>query len=156
MSEAVRQATDDDRAVLAELHRLATDELREQRGGELWARQTDRAAGPALGAPATAAWVGTIDDTVVGYAIARLDPLADGGRLAVLTDVYVLPDARGVGVGELLLDAVIAWATEAGAVGIDSVALPGMRDSKNFFESAGLVARAITVHRSLPRPSGSG
>jgi len=102
-----------------------------------------------LAAPDTQAWVGTLDDVVVGYAIARLDELADGGRLAVLTDVYVRPEARGVGVGELLLDAALAWATDAGAVGIDSVALPGMRDSKNFFESAGMVARAITVHRSF-------
>ena len=33
--------------------------------------------------------------------------------------------------------------------------LPGMRDSKNFFETFGLVARAIVVHRSL-RPDVTG
>jgi hypothetical protein len=32
------------------------------------------------------------------------------------------------------------------------VALPGMRESKNFFERFGLVARAITVHRRLGAP----
>ena len=147
MREAARPAVAGDRAAIEELHQLATAELTEQRGGGIWSRETDRAAGPHLDG---GAWVGTIDDVVVGYALARLDDLADGGRLAVLTDVYVLPDARGVGLGEALLDAVLAWATGAGAVGIDSVALPGMRDSKNFFESAGMVARAITVHRSLP------
>lgn len=149
MDEGVRLAVAGDRPVLEELHRLATAELREERGGELWARQTDRDAGPQLDQPGTSSWVGTIDDVVVGYAIARLEPFADGGTLAVLTDVYVLPDARGVGVGELLLDAAIAWAEANGCVGIDSIALPGMRASKNFFESAGLVARAITTHRRL-------
>jgi GNAT superfamily N-acetyltransferase len=148
--EAARAATREDRAAIEELHAAATAELQPQRGGAIWARQTDRDAGPALDDAGVAAWVGTIDDEVVGYAIARLDELTDGGCLAVLTDVYVLPEARAVGIGEALLDAVIAWATEAGAVGIDSVALPGMRESKNFFETAGLVARAITVHRSLP------
>jgi hypothetical protein len=34
-------------------------------------------------------------------------------------------------------------------VGIDAVALPGMRETKNFFEAAGLVARAIVVHKAL-------
>lgn len=147
MIESARPAVPDDHPAIVDLHGLATAELREQRGGETWARQTDRAAGPSFDG---GAWVGTIDDEVVGYALARLDQLADGGRLAVLTDVYVLPDARGVGVGELLLDAAIAWATDAGAFAIDSVALPGMRESKNFFETAGMVARAISVGRALP------
>jgi GNAT superfamily N-acetyltransferase len=147
VNESARPAVAHDHGVVAELHRLATDELRGQRGGELWARQTDREAGPRFDG---GAWVGTIDDEVVGYALARLDALADGGRLAVLTDVYVLPGARGVGVGELLLDAAIAWATAAGAFAIDSIALPGMRESKNFFETAGMVARALAVGRRLP------
>jgi GNAT superfamily N-acetyltransferase len=151
VSESVRPAIEGDHQVIAELHGLATAELREQRGGELWARQNDRAAGPDL---AGGAWVGAIDDEVVGYALARLDDLADGGRLAVLTDVYVLPGARGVGVGELLLDVAIAWATEAGAFAIDSIALPGMRESKNFFETAGMVARSITVGKRLDRGDG--
>ena len=94
--------------------------------------------------------VGEIDGAVVGYARARLDRLSTGDLHADLTDLYVEPDAREVGVGEALLDAVIGWATAQGCTGIDSVALPGMRDTKNFFESAGMVARAIVVHRKLP------
>lgn len=93
---------------------------------------------------------GTIDGAVVGYAMAHEEPLEDGGRVAVLTDVYVEPDARGVGVGAALLDAAVAWATERGCRGIDSAVLPGMRASKNFFEAAGMVARLIVVHRPLP------
>ena len=82
--------------------------------------------------------------------MAVIEKLSDGGELARLTDVYVEPEARGVGVGEMLLDAVVAWATERGCIGIDSLALPGNRETKNFFESFGLVARAIVVHRPLP------
>jgi len=41
------------------------------------------------------------------------------------------------------------WARERSLVGLDAVALPGDRDTKNFFETFGLVARAIQVHRSL-------
>lgn len=151
MNEAARLAVDDDRDAIAELHASATAELREQRGGELWARQAARAEGPSFDPAdeASGAWVGTIDDAVVGYALVHAEALADGGELAVLTDVYVLPGARGVGVGEALLDAAVAWARARGCVAIDSVALPGMRESKNFFETAGMVARSITVSRAL-------
>ncbi len=148
MDEAARPATAEDTPAIGVLFRAATEELRAERGGELWARQRDRDAGfvwPEDGR----VLAGTIDGAVVGYAVVRVEALADGGRLAVLEDVYVDVDARGVGVGELLLDAAIAYAREQGCVGIDSLALPGMRGSKNFFEAAGLVARAIVVHRRL-------
>jgi GNAT superfamily N-acetyltransferase len=148
MIEAVRAARAEDLPVVEALFRTATDELRQERGGEVWARQTDRAAGfrpPDDGL----VLVGTVDGIVVGYAVVRIDRMADGGLLAVLTDIYVESAARGVAVGELLLDACVAWATERGCLGIDALALPGMRESKNFFEAAGLVARAIVVHRAL-------
>ena len=45
----------------------------------------------------------------------------------------------------------MAWAKRWGCIGVDSLALPGDRDTKNFFETHGLVARAITVHRTLPQ-----
>jgi hypothetical protein len=43
----------------------------------------------------------------------------------------------------------MASAAAAGAVGIEATALPGDRATKNFFETHGLVARALTVHRRL-------
>jgi GNAT superfamily N-acetyltransferase len=152
--EAARPATEADLPALVALHRAATEELRVERGGEIWARQTgrSRAEAPPFSFDDTAGVVlaGTIDDVVVGYGRVVVDAFADGAELAVLTDLYVEIEAREVGVGEALLQAAMAWATERGCVGIDSVALPGMRHSKNFFEAAGLVARAIVVHRTLP------
>ena len=94
--------------------------------------------------------VGTIDGTPIGYAVARLDVMADGAGLVVIDDLFTEPEGRAVGVGEAMLDAVIAWGTERGAVGLDAVVLPGNRDTKNFFESFGLKARALVVHRELP------
>ena len=150
--EAARPARSADAQRITDLHRLATDELGPQRGGATWAAETDREGfgGFDLDDADQLVLVGEIDDEVVGYARVRADRLATGDLLARLTDVYVEPDAREVGVGEALLDAAIEWAVVRGCTGIDSVALPGMRDTKNFFETAGLVARAIVVHRRLP------
>ena len=92
---------------------------------------------------------GTIDGVTVGYIAAHRQALHDGSAMARITDVYVLPDARGVGVGEALMLLVESWAREEALIGLDSIALPGDRATKNFFETFGLVARAIEVHRSL-------
>ena len=151
MTEEARPAVADDLPVLVELHRQATEELRTEKGGAVWARQSRRHEPLTLDADGGRQLVlaGVIDEVVVGYARVVAEALEGGGELAVLTDVYVEPGAREVGVGEALLDAAVAWAEARGCIGIDSVALPGMRATKNFFEAAGLVARAIVVHKDL-------
>ena len=50
--------------------------------------------------------VGTIDGVVVGYGTVRADDLAAGERIGVIEELYVEPEARGVGVGEAIMDAV--------------------------------------------------
>ena len=57
-----------------------------------------------------------------------------------------------VGVGEALIEAIISWCTERNCVGIDSMALPGNRATKNFFETFGFKARLLTVHKPLTEP----
>jgi GNAT superfamily N-acetyltransferase len=154
--EAARRASSDDLPRIAELAREAIAELRATKGGEVWARREarqepiDESLAADLDNGDAVVLVGSIDDAVIGYAVSVIERLLDGNALARLTDVYVEPEARGVGVGELLLDTVVEWATERGCTGIDSLALPGNRETKNFFESFGLVARAIVVHRPLP------
>jgi GNAT superfamily N-acetyltransferase len=151
--EGARPATADDVADVVALARAAIGELRDEKGGALWFRRHARTEPldvgfrDALTDDRQLVVVGTIDDVVVGYGAVRIEPLTDGGSLAIVDDLYVLPGARGVGVGEAMMDALIAWSRGEGAVGIDSIALPGMRDTKNFFESFGLVARALIVHR---------
>ena len=156
IDEAAREAVDADLEILEALVEHAVAELTPRRGGSIWSRREARPRPPGdslraslVGADEFLA-VGTIDDVVVGYTALRLESLQDGEKLAVVTDIYVLPDGRGVGVGEALLNRGIAWALAEGCIGVDSLALPGDRHTKNFFESFGLVARALTVHRALP------
>lgn len=153
--EAARPAEPRDLEALAALADAAAREKTTQKGGALWARREarlePRGAGLAaeLGAPDHEVAVGTLDDTVVGYGVARLETLADGGILGVIDDIYVEPGARSVGVGEALMNHLLGWCRAQGCFGVDSLALPGDRETKNFFESFGLVARAIVVHRPL-------
>ena len=66
-----------------------------------------------------------------------------------VVELDVQPEARQVGVGATLLAPTVSWAASRGCDGIDAVARPGDRATKNFFESHGLVARAIIAHLSL-------
>ncbi len=155
MWEGVRPATEHDLPRLAELARQAIAELRATKGGYVWARREARpepveaSLADSLTDDGQVVLAGLIDTVVVGYAVARLEALHDGATIGVLDDIYVEPGAREVGVGEALLDGVLAWCRTKGCVGLDGLALPGNRETKNFFESFGMVARAIVVHRSL-------
>jgi len=154
--EGTRLATEADVPVLAALTEAAVDEQRDARGGEVWAVREARALPAedslrhAIADPSQLVLVGTIDDVVVAYAAVRVEDLRDGSRLGVVTDIYTDPGAREVGLGEALIDEVLKWCTEQGCRGVDALALPGNRETKNFFETAGLTARAIVVHKRLP------
>lgn len=155
MQVATRIAIAADLGVLGAMAEAAIAELTPQRGGAVWSQTAARVmpldAGlrHELDDPDALVIVGTIDTTVVGYAACHVEPLHDGRAIARITDLYVLPDARKVGVGEAMMVTLEEWARERSLVGLDAVALPGDRDTKNFFETFGLVARAIQVHRSL-------
>ena len=153
--ESTRTAGLDDLDALVDLARAAIEEKRAQKGGPVWVRR-ERRSDPldlslrdALEAPDEEVAVGLLDGTVVGYATVRLELLADGGRLGVIEDLFVDPGCRQVGVGEVLMNHLLDWCRARGCFGVDSLALPGDRSTKNFFESFGLVARAIVVHRRL-------
>ena len=153
--ETARVANATDLERLVELALEAIEELRPTKGGDVWARTAGRAepVDEALRAALTdhdhLAVVGSVDDAVVGYGVARFNELRDGGRLGVIGDLFVEPDFRGVGVGEAMMTLLESAARAHGAFGMDSLALPGDRQTKNFFESFGLVARAIVVHKAF-------
>ena len=155
MDVAVRPARPDDLPGLDDLATQAIEELTPNRGGAVWRRQLGRPVPPGDSLAADLASedhhvvLGTIDGEPVGYSVVRIDTLTDGSRLGIISDLFTLPGARDVAVGETMMDAVIAWCREQGCFGVDSIALPGDRHTKNFFESFGLVARAIIVHRDL-------
>ena len=155
--EAARAGAHTDVGAVTQLARQAIEELRPNRGGQIWSLREAHAEplSPVFDAAASGAdptvhlVVGTVDDVVVGYGMARMETLHDDRLLAVVTDLYVDPQARAIGVGEAMMDLLVERATSLGAVGIDALALPGDRHTKNFFETFGLTARAIVVHRSL-------
>jgi GNAT superfamily N-acetyltransferase len=153
--EGSRPATPEDLPRISELAELLRHELIPMKGGALWG------AREALTAPFEDTYrvlidrddalvvVGTVDETVVGFGVVVLEQLRTGKPLGVVTDLFVEPDARAVGVGEAMADDLVAFCTTRGCVGIDALALPGHRAAKNFFEESGFIARAITMHRPL-------
>lgn len=163
--EGARAAVSTDLDALEHLVSQATTELQALRGGVIWSvreahREPVRSQLEAVlrgDDPDARLVVGTVDDAVVGYGWARVEDLHDGSRLLVVSDLYTEPEARAIGVGEAMMDVLVDEARAVGAVGIDAIALPGDRHTKNFFETFGLTARAIVVHRALdplPGPDG--
>jgi ribosomal protein S18 acetylase RimI-like enzyme len=153
--ETARPATPDDVARIADLAREERAELAEYRGGALWATR-EVAAEPLvehvtelLTRDDARVIVGCIDAVVVGFGTVLVEQLRDGTHLGVVTDLYVEPDARSVGVGEAIANALEEHCRAARCTGIDVVALPGHRAAKNFFEEQGYTARAIVMHHSL-------
>src|SRR5262249_51646627 len=130
-------------------------ELDGQRGGALWlvrdarAEPLERAYSALLASSNGRLVVGTIEGAVVGFATVEVEPLRDGRSLAVVRDLFVEPGARAVGVGEAIAEHVVDFARDAGCAGIDAYALPGARETKNFFERAGFSARALVMHKPL-------
>ena len=156
--EGARLAVREDGARCAELCRQALAEIQSARGGALYARRETGLVAKALlrpggldnllAAPGRRVLVGTIDDAVVGLALGRLDDVGEAA-LGVIDGCYVEPEARGVGVGRVMLDALVSWFAGSACRGIDASALPGDRRTKNFFEAAGFTARLLTLHHRL-------
>ncbi len=153
--EASRPATADDIPRVVELAELMRAELGAMRGGALW---LEREAWPEPLADAYDALytrddallaVGTIDDVVLGFGAVVVEQLRSGARLGVVTDLFVEEPARAVGVGEVLIGTLVEHCRAAGCVGVDAAALPGHRAAKNFFETHGFTARALTMHHRL-------
>lgn len=138
---AVRLADPVDRNAVAHLRSRALNELAALRGGTLY-------EAPVIGGDRL--WLGLIDDEIVGYLAARVE-----GHLGKVDGIYVEPECRGVGVGEAMMAAALAWFRDQDCIGVDAVALPGARSTKNFFEETGFTARLLTMHRPFGAPGGA-
>jgi GNAT superfamily N-acetyltransferase len=170
----VRRATSADVSELQRLLTLADNELTGRKGAWLWARRDARF--PSITDAATqlveAPWItmlGTFDGAVVGFAFGIIEPLhqvnssgvdSSGvdssqptGPLGVIHGLYVETDGRDVSVGDALVLALLDEFRTAGCVGADAWALPGERETKNFYEAHGFSARSITVHHSFIGPT---
>jgi GNAT superfamily N-acetyltransferase len=155
--EAVRTATAGDGDRIAVLAAELVSALGAQRGGARLVEavpasvQSGEAIRALLDDPSARVLVGTLDEVVVGFAVCHRDTAGPSGR-GLLDGCYVEEEARGVGVGHLLLQAALAWLATNGCREVDGVALPGDRAAKNFYESAGFKARLLTMNRSLGGP----
>ncbi len=151
----MRTATEQDLARLAELARAAIAELTPMKGGRVWAAREARpepvedSLKASLTDGATHLVVGTIDDVPIGYAAVHVEVLNDGSRLGVVDDIFVEEGARAVGVGEAMMNDLVAWCESEGCAGMDAMALPGHRSAKNFFEESGFTARKLVMHHRL-------
>jgi GNAT superfamily N-acetyltransferase len=151
--ELARLAVAADMVVVAELLDTALTAVRTQRGGAtlVGSTSTETVLGrwDANGGH-TAVYVGEYHHAVVGLAavtaLARVGSTTFSGRIECC---YVEPDARGVGVGTALMDAMVSWCRDAGCRDMDALALPGDRSSKQRLEAAGFVARLLTLNRQL-------
>jgi GNAT superfamily N-acetyltransferase len=151
--EQARPATTADLGLVADLLTTALAHLRTVRGGDalvgsatpdhLIGRWTTPASGIAL-------FVGEFHHAVVGVAavgtFTRPDAAKPTGRIECC---YVEEDARGVGVGTALMDAMVTWCVAQGCGDVDALALPGDRSSKQRLEAAGFTARLLTLNRLL-------
>jgi len=156
--ESSRPATAEDIPRVVELAELMRAELGAMRGGALWLGReawpeplTD-AYGALLARDDALLLVGAIDDAVIAFAAVVVEELRSGAHLGVITDLFVEPEAREVSVGEALVDALVEHCRAAGCLGVDAAALPGHRAAKNFFETHGFTARALTMHKRFTSP----
>jgi GNAT superfamily N-acetyltransferase len=153
--EASRPAGEHDIARIVELADVMRAELSAMKGGavwlqrEAWAEPLDDAYRALVERDDALVVVGTIDDVVLGFGAALVEPLRSGDSLGVITDLFVEEAAREVGIGEEIIDDLVAFCTDRGCIGIDGFALPGHRATKNFFEEHHFTARMLTMHHRL-------
>jgi GNAT superfamily N-acetyltransferase len=141
---AARRSVPADHVEIERLRAAAQIELTDLRGGDVLLSSVETSELAATTWGEVAVFVGTIGDAVVGFA-----RVSRRGARADLEELYVELAARRVGVGDALLGSVTEWAEEGGCTAIDARALPGARDTKNFFEGHGMVSRLIVVAKDL-------
>lgn len=93
--------------------------------------------------------LGEIDDVPLGFVWARSEPMlsrAGDEMVGVFRLIFTDPEARGVGVGEVMIEAALTALRAARHRRFDALVSPGHRAAKNFFEQNGFAARLIVMH----------
>jgi GNAT superfamily N-acetyltransferase len=155
--ERVRRAGPQDSDRCRDLLATARAESAAARGGDLLV-PPDADPSSWLDQPDRVLFVGLFDEVVVGLAAGRVvvDLAVDraagqaADRIGHVDCCYVETGARGVGVGESLIGGLLGWFGEQGCTGVDALALPGDRSTKQLLENAGFKARLLVLHRRLP------
>jgi len=82
----------------------------------------------------SAVFMAQLDELPVGVATVTTSSGIELGLSAELEDLYVLPDARGAGVGSALIGAVKAWCRARGCSLVAVVVTPGGQAAHNLVE----------------------
>jgi GNAT superfamily N-acetyltransferase len=153
-----RRAVADDLAVLMDLYRKLEAEMDALRGkwriADGLAEPVDQAMAEAIEDQDTRIYIGEVDGIPFGFIFGRSEellPQADGRRVAAIRMVFTEEPARGVGVGEVMRDTLMADFADSGHRLFDAHVLPGHRLAKNFFEAGGFSARSIVMHHDADR-----
>jgi len=153
MQITVRSASEEDLSVLVRMYRDLEAEQTVKK--PVWAL-TDGLDEPIIDSLRKAlaedeSWlsVGEIDGVPVGLVWATIDTMlsrADGERIGRIRLIYTEPDARGVGVGDAMLEQTLTLLRSLGLKRFDAPVGPGQRLTKNFFEGHGFAARSLIMH----------
>ena len=153
MRIGARPAITDDLEELVRLYRLLAAEMRNYH--RMWeiadglAEPVTETLRDALQDGETLVYLGTIDDVPFGFILGRSEPMltqAGDERIGSIRFVFTELEAREVGVGEVMRDAILEQFRSTGHRLFDAHVLPGHRLVKNFFESGGFSARSIVMH----------
>ncbi|HEX5497044.1 MAG TPA: GNAT family N-acetyltransferase [Mycobacteriales bacterium] len=91
------------------------------------------------------------DEAIVGHLVGRLTnpnslhPI----RRAELESIHVYPNYRGGGIGSLLVEAFLTWATERGAERASVTAYAANEAALRFYSRHGFATRSVTFDRPL-------
>jgi len=141
----IRAATPHDAPALADLRFRFRSELVEPAEPEdrFHERCVQWMAGHLAGDPRWRCWVAEGPGGILGnlwlQVIEKIpNPVAEAEQHAYITNVYVVPPLRSVGVGALLLEAALAWCRQAGT---DAVLLWPSERSRSFYKRYGFTER---------------
>jgi ribosomal protein S18 acetylase RimI-like enzyme len=164
MELTARPATEADLDELVRLYRRLEKEMVALK--EVWGvadglpEPVEAALKDALSDPEALVYVGEVESVPVGFVLVRSEtllPQAGGERVGSVRFIFTEPEARGVGVGEMMLETALGELRRKGMRRFDAHVPPGHRDAKNFFEAAGFSARSITMyHEDLGGLGGHG
>lgn len=153
MNIASRPATTDDIDTLVVLYRELEKEQAALRPMWPFADGVPEPAGSAftdiLDAPDSQLVIGELDGAPLGFAWGRIEellPQADGRRVGVVRLIHTVYAARGVGIGDAMVEHLLAGFRREGLHLFDARVSPGHRHAKNFFEAHGFSARLIVMH----------
>lgn len=153
MEVTARPASPADLTELTRLYRLLQEEMEGLE--DVWPladglpEPVEPALASAIDDPGATVLVGCIDGVPFGFLLGRREemlPQAGGARVGSVRLVFTETPARGVGVGQAMIEAFLVHERAAGVRRFDAHVTPGHRLTKNFFESNGFSTRSIVMH----------